>query len=136
MSEIFTFTKTLKIEECCRCHMTFAMTQEFMKEKRDDHSAFYCPEGHRQYYLHESNEQKLQKQLTVARNDTERFRESFAKEHQAHETTRHQRNALKGIVKRTKSRIGNGVCPCCNRQFTDLHRHMESKHPDFTGETK
>lgn len=25
---------------------------------------------------------------------------------------------------------GAGVCPCCNRTFSQLSRHMQSKHPD------
>lgn len=28
-------------------------------------------------------------------------------------------------------RIRNGVCPCCNRSFKDVHRHMKSQHPEF-----
>jgi hypothetical protein len=25
-------------------------------------------------------------------------------------------------------RVNAGICPCCNRHFTDLERHMKSKH--------
>jgi hypothetical protein len=28
-------------------------------------------------------------------------------------------------------RVGNGVCPCCSRSFTNLKRHIRSKHPDY-----
>jgi hypothetical protein len=28
-------------------------------------------------------------------------------------------------------RVGNGVCPCCTRSFTNLRRHMATKHPGF-----
>lgn len=37
----------------------------------------------------------------------------------------------KGVVTRTRNRIANGVCPCCDRSFTNLQRHMASKHPDY-----
>jgi hypothetical protein len=33
-------------------------------------------------------------------------------------------------------RIGNGVCPCCNRSFTNLRRHMTTKHPEYPKEPK
>lgn len=33
-------------------------------------------------------------------------------------------------LKRTQTRIGAGVCPCCNRTFAKLARHMQSQHPD------
>ncbi|HEX9950777.1 MAG TPA: hypothetical protein VGB53_03340 [Rubricoccaceae bacterium] len=32
--------------------------------------------------------------------------------------------AQKGAHTRTKKRIAAGVCPCCNRTFQDLARHM------------
>lgn len=37
------------------------------------------------------------------------------------------------ITKRRKieKRVANGVCPCCNRTFEDLARHMSTKHKDY-----
>lgn len=32
---------------------------------------------------------------------------------------------------RIKNRVKNGVCPCCNRTFENLARHMQAKHSDF-----
>jgi DNA repair exonuclease SbcCD ATPase subunit len=42
--------------------------------------------------------------------------------------------AARGQVTKIKNRIGHGVCPCCNRTFENLHRHMASQHPTFTAE--
>lgn len=39
--------------------------------------------------------------------------------------------ATRGHLTRTKKRGGHGVCPCCNRTFQQLARHMKSKHPDY-----
>jgi DNA repair exonuclease SbcCD ATPase subunit len=39
--------------------------------------------------------------------------------------------AQKGVTTRIKNRASNGVCPCCNRTFQNLARHMHTKHPDF-----
>lgn len=33
-----------------------------------------------------------------------------------------------------KNRVANGVCPCCNRHFENLERHMKGQHPDFQPE--
>lgn len=33
---------------------------------------------------------------------------------------------------RLKKRVQNGVCPCCTRSFTNLRRHMATKHPEHT----
>lgn len=35
-------------------------------------------------------------------------------------------------LKRHKARIKNGVCPCCQRSFVALARHMKAKHPEYT----
>jgi len=42
--------------------------------------------------------------------------------------------AARGQVTKIKNRVGHGVCPCCNRTFSDLARHMGTKHPTFTAE--
>ncbi len=42
--------------------------------------------------------------------------------------------AARGQVTKIKNRIGHGVCPCCNRTFENLHRHMTTQHPTFTAE--
>jgi hypothetical protein len=31
-----------------------------------------------------------------------------------------------------QKRVGNGVCPCCNRTFEDLARHMKVKHREYS----
>jgi hypothetical protein len=33
-----------------------------------------------------------------------------------------------------KKRAVAGVCPCCNRHFRELERHMASKHPKYASE--
>lgn len=35
-----------------------------------------------------------------------------------------------GIKFEQIDRVGKGVCPCCKRSFTNLRRHMTTKHPD------
>ena len=30
-------------------------------------------------------------------------------------------------------RVHNGVCPCCNRSFQNLQKHMKTKHPEIAG---
>ncbi len=30
-----------------------------------------------------------------------------------------------------RERIVSGVCPCCNRTFQNLARHIAGQHPDF-----
>jgi hypothetical protein len=34
-------------------------------------------------------------------------------------------------TKRLKQRVAAGVCPCCNRTFTNLAEHMAGQHAEF-----
>lgn len=34
-------------------------------------------------------------------------------------------------VVRHKKRAAPGLCPCCNRSFVGLSRHMKTKHPQY-----
>jgi hypothetical protein len=116
---------------CCACGVEFAMPSSLRKKRLADHKEFYCPNGHAQHYTGESEAERLKRELVAAneRIDSERKR---------HEWTRkdldNQKNVnagLRGEITKIKHRVGNGVCPCCNRTFTNLRRHMGTKHPGF-----
>jgi hypothetical protein len=58
-------------------------------------------------------------------------REQKDREREAKEQAERRLSATRGVVTRIRNRVANGVCPCCNRTFADLHRHMASQHPEF-----
>jgi hypothetical protein len=108
---------------CCSCGITFAMPSVRRRELLDNGGGFHCPNGHAQTYgkgradkLEEQLAQK-QRELTAARCET--TAEKLKREKAETELSRHKR--------RTK----NGVCPCCQRSFLNLKRHLATKHPDF-----
>ena len=43
-------------------------------------------------------------------------------------------SARKGQITKLKKRAAAGVCPCCNRSFENLRRHIDSQHPGFVAE--
>lgn len=112
------------VGQCCNCGIAFAMTEAFHDQRRKDRKSFYCPEGHSQYYTGKSKEQKLKDEL-----ERERQRRLTAESNANHaeEATRIE----VALHDYTKKRINNGVCPCCNRSFKNLRRHMASKHKDY-----
>ncbi len=117
-------TTTFVPETCCNCGMQFAMTREVYEQRRKDRQWFYCPAGHEQYYSGPTREQKLREQLEREQGENRDL--GYRLEH-----ANRSRAALKGQVTKIKRRVGRGICPCCNRTFADLGRHMESKHPDW-----
>lgn len=111
--------KTIEFTElqCGSCGCWFAMDSHLYKKKSDEKAGFHCPNGCRRVFVGETEEDKLKRQL-----EHEKKRREWAEcEVKAKE------RKLKRLVNRAK----NGVCPCCNRSFVDLARHMKSKHPDI-----
>jgi hypothetical protein len=35
---------------------------------------------------------------------------------------------------KARKRAAAALCPCCNRSFVQLRRHLASQHPDYKGE--
>lgn len=111
----------LETQECCNCHMVFAMPADFRRRKLNrPGTAFYCPAGHAQHYTGKSAEQKLRdaEAREVALRDQLSAAEADAE-------------ATRVRLLRDRHRFANGVCPCCNRTFDNVRRHMQTKHPDY-----
>ena len=125
-----TYTGTLAIEECYKCHVVFAMPKDLQERARDRGETFYCPLGHGQVY---STTEVAKLKAKLAREQEWRTRAEIrerAARDQADAATRSAR-AYKGQVTKIRKRVGNGVCPCCNRTFANVARHMTTQHPDF-----
>ena len=129
MSE-FLFTQAgtkLHVEVCCACKATFAISYSNYLTFRQSAEAvnFYCPHGHQQHYTRgESAEQRLIRERNQAQQQLAR-----AEDERSHAEAR----ALKAerAIKSHKKRSAAGVCPCCNRTFTAMGKHMRTKHPDY-----
>lgn len=127
----------LETETCCRCGVLFAMPAD-LRQQCLDHPGrgFYCPNGHSLQYggksaaeqAKEAQERadRLARQLNDERTYATGLRDQLGA------STRSNR-ALRAAHTRTRNRIARGVCPCCNRTFADLARHMAGQHPDYAG---
>ena len=103
-----------------RCRQRFAMSQEFYDQTHRTHEVWYCPSGHGRVWGGDTTEQKLrsaearlvatQDQLRAAVEDAELTRVALLRE---------------------RHRYANGVCPCCNRSFENVARHIKGQHPDY-----
>lgn len=124
MSAVLNVQTQLKAVSCYSCGTTFGLESGFYADRVRDHRDFSCPNGHVQHFMGKTVEEQLNELLIKERSRSEFLRRE-------NEQQRRQKSALKGQLTKTKNRIAKGVCPCCNRQFSDLHRHMETKHPDY-----
>ena len=111
-----------RTETCCNCGVLFAMTKDFYEARysEKERGTFYCPNGHPQCYLGKS--------------DAEKAKEAAQRAQQAEmalQAERDQRLAAERELSRHNKRTKAGVCPCCNRSFQQLSRHIKTKHPEF-----
>lgn len=130
----------LEIEHCPSCFIEYAVPKALLAKKLSDGGDWWCPNGHRISYT-ESAADKLRKERDKLKREKEAAEAAAARENRwrceaVEEAAAAQRQlrAQKGVTTRLKKRIAHGVCPCCNRQFQDLTRHMASKHPAFLEE--
>lgn len=124
MGAVFQFSAILEtFGACCNCGIQWAAPQDFVREKLNNGGTFYCPNGHPQHFA-ETNVAKLEKQLAQ-----EKQRREWAEKNA--ETARKAEAIARGKLKAQSERVKNGVCPCCNRSFQNLMRHMATKHPEF-----
>jgi hypothetical protein len=120
---------------CCTCKMAFAVPEYIRSNWLDSGDSFYCPNGHSQHYS-KSNIQKLEKKLA-----SEKKRREWAENDASHAKSQRDRalhcvRAQKAAKTKLKKRIHAGVCPCCNRHFVNLERHMNTKHKDYIEKDK
>lgn len=109
--------------ECWVCGIAFAWPEHLDDRARERGTTFYCPNGHAIRYG-ESEATKLRAEL--AREEGRIAQLKYDLKH-----TEGQRRAEKAAKTKLKNRIAKGVCPCCNRHFANVQRHIENQHPGF-----
>ena len=114
-------TTAFETISCYSCAMAFAVPRQWQTARRNDHRGFWCPNGHSQSYMAESEAERLKRELDAAQRATASARESLANERTSH-------SATKGQLTKVKNRIEKGVCPQCNRHFVNVERHMGTQH--------
>jgi len=97
--------------------------------------SFFCSYGHSLHFAQgESKTDKLQRELNIAKQMLA-MKDDLIKAAQAEAAENARRlSAAKGRITKMHNRAAAGVCPCCNRTFVALARHMAAKHPDFKRE--
>lgn len=112
------------LRTCCTCQIPFMIpSYHYDRLRATPGETFYCPNGHGMHYAGKSETQKLREQLELEREKHNREVDSL------------QNSIMDRIVERNEARnklkrIEKGVCPCCNRTFANVARHMQNKHPE------
>lgn len=123
-------TVAMTVLDCPECAVIFAITGEFEKRRRSDGASFCCPSGHSMSYA-ENEVDRLRKQLKLSQERIRVEADNANYWRGRQQSTAKSLRATKAAHTRTKNRVARGVCPCCNRHFVNVERHMAGQHPDF-----
>lgn len=116
------YTGTL-VRATCWCGIEHAIPEALDRAITQGSVRGYCPLGHA--YACTPSEADRQ------RSRADEAERRLAAERDLRLDTERRLVAQKGATTRATTRAAAGVCPCCNRSFSQLRRHMASKHPDY-----
>jgi len=117
----------------CWCGMKHAVPEELREHQlvRFNNGrtpvSICCPLGHLHIPAGKSKVDQVQESLDRERNARAR---ANARADQAEASA----SAYKGVATKARKRAAAALCPCCDRSFVQLRRHLETKHPGYTGE--
>lgn len=128
MTRISVFSNTgralqLYVFDCANCGVIFGIDATYDDRRRKDGQTFYCPNGHHMSYS--------ETEVDRLRRETERLRTRMLAEMDQAAAAQREAAEAKASEIRIRWRVGNGVCPCCQRTFPGLAAHVAKKHPDF-----
>jgi hypothetical protein len=109
-------TLDLEVLHCAECGVQFGLPQLLVTTRRGDHASFHCPNGHANHFPHESEAERLRRQLHASELEATRRANELA--------------SMRKEAERLARRARAGVCPCCNRTFKALAAHMARQHPE------
>lgn len=120
---------------CRTCGVVATCPTELYESHRKRGGFAACPNGHKWGWNKEDSEDEavrrerdLLKQQLAQKDDEIRW------QRESREAAERSAAARKGQITKLKKRAAAGVCPCCNRSFENLRRHMDSQHPGFVAE--
>lgn len=123
------YTETLVVRHCW-CGIAHGIPENLSRRADEDGIDVFCPLGH-VWVISDTETKKLRRKLAAeeaARADEERRRRAAQELLRAEERSH---IATRGHLTRARNRAKAGLCPCCNRHFENVERHVKSQHPNF-----
>jgi hypothetical protein len=132
----------MPINPCAKCGESIHLTPDQENMLRRSEQTFFCLWGHSNYFpagdtpedVLRRERDRLKQQVAQIEDERSAALATASNQLELRRAAERRVAAMKGQVTRLKTRAANGVCPCCNRTFTNLARHMASKHAGFVAE--
>lgn len=105
----------------CKCRMWIDDSLDEAAKRNRGAISFFYSYGHQQHYVQGETEE------TKLRRERDRLQQQIAQ--------RDDEIAAQGRkIKRLNKRASAGICPCCQRTFSNMAQHMKHQHPEFVAE--
>lgn len=127
MSDVLSRTVNLVTEECITCGTVFGLSATLRNHCYQNGGYFYCPVGHSQGW----NTANCKTNIDKLSAEIARLKSLVDYKDSRIEAERCKAAAAKTTLTKERNRLRNGVCPCCNRHFVNVERHLKTKHPNF-----
>jgi hypothetical protein len=118
---------------CSTCAVVYFFPEKWCDQAQKEGKSWQCPNGHGQWFG-EAEIDRIRRERDLAKQRLAQKDDAIAEQRAAKEAAERSAAAYRGQITKIKKRAGKGTCPCCNRHFTNLQRHMETQHPKFADE--
>lgn len=128
---------TCAVDECLTCGIPYTVPLMVWENNYKKGGTHYCPNGHGQgWSKNECEDAVIRRERDRLKQETARLSDEVKQQREQREAAECSAAAYKGQTTKLKKRAAAGVCPCCNRTFQNLARHMANKHPTFADDDK
>lgn len=110
--------------ECGGCGIPFFVPTKWKNNKVEQKGSFSCPNGCGRQFCGETKEEKLKREMLQLKQLHEDHNQKLI------DKWLDEKKKANDLQKQLK-RVHKGVCPCCNRSFQNLKKHIETKHPEL-----
>jgi hypothetical protein len=110
---------------CISCGIRYFVPKALYESHLQAGGYHSCPNGHMQGWSKGQSEiEKLRRERDLLKQQTAQLSDDVRQ-------NREGWNKAAKEVTRLKKRAKAGTCPCCNRTFSNMSRHMQTQHPEF-----
>lgn len=118
--------------QCGTCGVWHAIPEVMYETKRADGGFWHCPNGHERGFREgQKARDELRQERDLLKQQLAQKDDEIARQRQLREFEERRVAAAKGQITKLKKRAKAGLCPCCNRTFSNMAKHMQTCHPDL-----
>jgi hypothetical protein len=114
------------VNQCGSCAVWHTIPEVVYNNCRREGGFWHCPNGHERGYRKGEEE----RERDLIRQERDRLKQDAARLADEIAAEKKRADEAEKRVIQIRRRAAAGVCPCCNRTFVNVQRHMKSKHPN------